>query len=391
MKKTLLALLLISLAGNFSVFAQEEDDDKDGSRQKFEMVYDVETTPVKSQGRTGTCWSFATTSYIETELIRMGKGEFDLSEMFTVRNTYPLKAQKYVRYHGMSNFGEGGQAHDVLNIFSTVGAVPESVYGGKVVDSAKYNNGELQSVLKGILDGVLRRRGGKLSPVWKEVCEAALDIYLGKTPDEFEYDGKTYTPKSFAQSLGLNPEDYVEFTSYPDAPFYSQYELDLPDKWVHELYYNVPIDDIVAIMDFALENGYSVAWDGDVSEKGFDMKKGYAIVPVDKKDDDKKEDKDSDDEDDEELLPEEEKEVTQEIRQDAFNDFTTTDDHLMHTVGLAKNQNGEKFYFTKNSWGEKGKYDGFIYISEPYVRLKTVAIMVHKNAIPDEIKNKLGL
>lgn len=378
-------LLFVVLFVPFIISAQGK---KKKDAYEFEMIYEVKTTPVKNQAKTGTCWSFATTSFVETELIRMEKGEHILSPIFNVRYTYPDKAANYVRYHGETNFGMGGQAHDVTHVIKNYGFVPDEIYNGKNINEDEHNHGELDAMLKSIVDVVTKNKGGKVTPRWKEVFESTLDIYLGVPPTEFTYQGKTYTPKSFVQSLGFNPDDYVELTSYSHHPFYTQFELEIPDNWTEDKYYNLPIDELVKIIDYALENGYSVAWDGDVSEKEFEKKKAYAIVPADEIADDSQ--KEDDDEEKNEG-PIKEKIISQEMRQESFDNYTTTDDHLMHITGLAKDQTGAKFYYTKNSWGTKDrKYNGYWYMSEPYVRLKTIAIMVHKNAVPAEIRNKLG-
>ncbi|MCF8243352.1 MAG: aminopeptidase [Melioribacteraceae bacterium] len=375
-----------------NIISQDDDEkNEDKDKQQFEMIYEIPTTPVKSQDRSGTCWSFATTSFVETELLHMGKGEHDLSEMYFVYFPYLEMAEKYMRYHGSFNFGPGGQAHDVMNVIREFGFVPETSYTGKIVDPEIHNHSEMHSVLNSMLDAAMKRRGGKLSPVWDDAFKAVLDIYLGKLPEKINYDGNEYTPKEFSDALGFNPDDYIEFTSYESYPFFEKVNLEIPDNWSHDLYYNLPIDELISVMNYALENGYSVDWDGDVSEKEFSMDEGYAIVPAEKDEDENDEEDMEEEELDEEENegPEKEKEITQEMRQETFDNFSTTDDHLMHITGLAENQNGSKFYLTKNSWGEKGKYDGFIYMSEPFVRLKTVAIMVHKNAVPDGVKNKL--
>ncbi len=354
---------------------------------EFKMVKEIKATPVKNQATTGTCWSFATTSFVETELIRMGKGEHILSPIFNVRYSYLPKAVNYVRYSGSANFGMGGQAHDVMNIIKQYGFIPEEVYNGMNIGEDKHNHAEMDGVLKAIADAITKARGGKITPRWQEVFESTLNIYLGTTPKEFSYQGKTYTPKSFVDSLGFNPDDYVELTSYTHHLFYTKFDLEIPDNWSKDQYYNVPINDLMQIIDTALTKGYSVAWDGDTSEKEFDRKKGIATVPI--KEDESSDSKKEDDEEDRRIK---EETVTQEMRQETFDNHTTTDDHLMHLTGIAKDQTGAKFYYTKNSWGIKDKkYDGYWYMSVPYVRLKTIAIMVHKDAIPAELKTKLGI
>ena len=347
----------------------------------FSILYSVETTPVKHQGKTGTCWNFATQSFLETELIRMGKGNYDLSEMYLVRNIYPIKVEKYIRYHGLTSLGQGGQAHDVMIAMDKYGLVPEEIYPGKSSSEELHNHLEMVAVLKGSMDAIKNSKG-KISDNWKKVCESVLDIYLGENPESFEYNGIEYTPQSFADYLDINSEDYIELTSYMRYPYYEQSVLEVPDNWTNNEYYNVPIDDLMAIIDNAIENGYSVVWDGDTSEKTFYRKKGYAVIPVDNENE-------SDDENLKE--PEEEQIITQEMREESFDNFQTTDDHLMHITGIAEDQAGTIFYYTKNSWGTKNIFDGFWYMSESFVRLKTIAILVHKDAVPDDIRKKLGI
>ncbi|MGE5341159.1 MAG: aminopeptidase C [Candidatus Omnitrophota bacterium] len=355
----------------------------------FKTVTEVKCTPVKNQYRTGTCWCFSTVSFIESELLRMGKGEFDLSEMFVVRQAYPQKAMRFFRMHGMANHSSGGQAHDVLDVLRAYGMVPETVYTGMRIDEKRHNHGEMVSVLDGILDAVMKNKGQRVTPRWLDAYRAVLDVYLGNVPTEFSYNGNTYTPRRFADEvMGINPDDYIEFTSYTHHPFYQKCWLDIPDNWTYNAnYYNIPIDDLERTIDHALKSGYSVIWDGDVSEKEFESKKmGFAVVP----------EKDWDDktyrEQEEDLTgPVKEKAISQEMRQHTFDNWTTTDDHLMHVVGIAQDQNGEKFYIVKNSGGTQRANGGYVYLSRAYFRLKTVALMVHKNAMPEDLKTRLGL
>jgi len=379
--KSILQIVLISFLMPLFLYGQGK---KKKDIYEFTMTYEVATTPVKNQSKTGTCWSFATTSFIETELIRMGKGEHILSPIFFVRYSYPPKTVNYVRYGGNTNFGMGGQAHDVMNVIKQYGIIPEEIYTGQNINEEEHNHGEMDGVLKAIVDAVVKKKGGKITPKWNELIESTLDIYLGVPPKEFSYKGISYTPLTFAKALGFNPDDYVELTSYTHHPFYTMVDLEIPDNWSKDKYYNIPIDELVQTMDYALEKGFSIAWDGDVSEKSFDKKKGIATIPA--------EDTSEDQEDSKDEKPVKEKIVDQMLRQETFDNQTTTDDHLMHITGLAKDQTGAKFYYTKNSWGIKDKkYNGYWYMSEPYVRLKTIAIMVHKDAIPPIIRTKLGL
>lgn len=319
----------------------------------------------------------------------MGKGEHILSPMFNVYYSYLPKAINYVRYSANANFGNGGQAHDVMNVINKYGFIPEKVYSGMNIGEDKHDHAEMDGVLKAIADAISKARGGKITPRWREVFESTVNIYLGAIPKEFSYQGKTYTPKSFAESLEFNTDDYVEFTSYTHHPFFTKFDLEVPDNWSKDQYYNVPVNDLMKIIDNALMSGYSVAWDGDTSEKYFNRKKSVSIVPLEEElpvvDEAKKEDET-------EGKPESEKMVTQQMRQESFDNHTTTDDHLMHLTGIAKDQNGTKFYYTKNSWGTTDKkYGGYWYMSEQYVRLKTIAIMIHKDAIPEELRTKMGL
>jgi bleomycin hydrolase len=381
------ALLLIPL----SINAKKDKPAKETKNPVHVFTIDKELkhTSVKDQYKTGTCWAHATLSFLESELIRTGKGDFDLSEMFIVRHTYPEKAWLYYRNHGNANFEEGGQAHDVFNVMKKYGIVTQTAYPGLNYGSEKHNHGEMFALLKGMLDGMLKVEGGKVTPRWKDAFEAVLDVYLGKLPEQFDYQGKSYTPVSFFKDvLQLNLDDYIELTSYNAYPFYQKCVLEVPDNWIHSGdYYNIPIDDLEKIIDYSINNGYTVAWDGDVSEHEFSSKKlGYAVVPAKEWDE-----KTMAEQDAEIIEPEPEKDITQDLRDKTFNDFSTTDDHLMHIVGLAHNQKNTKFYYTKNSGGTDRKYDGYVYMSRSYVRLKTLAIIVNKHALPPDIATKLGI
>ncbi len=389
MKKTyfLLFVLFSFLFVQNTSLAQTKKKKSEEDVYKFEMIHQVKTTPVKNQAKTGTCWSFATASFIETELLRMGKGEHILSPMWFVRHAYPEKAQRFVRYSGSTNFSVGGQAHDVMNVIRKKGMVPEANYKGMNIGEEEHNHGEMAEILDSYVNAVKRNKGGKITPKWQEGFESILDIYLGKSLNQFNYLGRNFTPTSFRDSLGFNPNNYVEFTSYTHHPFYSKFDLEIPDNWSHDDYYNIPFGEMIALIDTALARGYSVLWDGDTSEKGFDRKKGIAIIPqveieeIEKDADEKKTEE-----------PVNEKFITQEMRQETFDNQATTDDHLMHITGMAKDHRGYKFYYVKNSWGTKDKkYNGYWYMSEIYIRLKTVAIMVQKDAIPGWLKNKLKM
>ncbi len=353
---------LVFMSGN--LFGQKHPD--------FTITHQVKTTPVKSQDNTGTCWAYTTVSFVETEALRKGKKMYDLSEMYIVRQVYPVKADYFVRLHGLGNFSQGGQAHDVTNAVEAFGIVPQSIYPGLPHGQIYHNHTKLEKYLKYIVEDAAEEKE-RLNDSWKYMFNGVLDAHLGKLPESFEFDGKTYTPKTFAnEALDFQPADYVEFTSYMHHPYYSKFDLEVPDNWSHDDYYNLPIDELMSVLDYALENGYSVAWDGDVSEDGFNHLKGRA-----------------------ELSEIDEKHIkaegVQQYRQDTFDNFTTTDDHLMHIVGLAEDAEGNKYYLTKNSWGNSNNYGGYLYMSEDFVKIKTIAFMVHKDAVPKETAKQIGL
>lgn len=382
----LLIFVLIPLSVNAG--ARKSKKKKNEAVYEFKIIEEVKRTPARNQYRTGTCWCFSTVSFLESEVLRVGKEEVDLSEMFVVRHTYPQKVTNYIRLHGKANHSQGGQAHDVINQVRRFGIVPEEIYSGQRINERRHNHGEMVAILGSFADAVLKRRGKRVTPRWLEAYEAVLDVYLGTVPKSFTYKGKTFSPKSFADSLGLNMDDYIELTSYSHYPYYKKCRLEIPDNWDYNSdYYNVPIDDLERIVQHALKNGHSMVWDGDVSEKEFSSsKKGYAVVP-----EKAYEDKTRAEREEKVIEPIKEKNVTQEMRQETFNNFTTTDDHLMHFVGLAKDQNGTIFYLTKNSGGLDRPYKGHLYMSNSYFRLKTTAVLINKHALPDDIKEKLGI
>ena len=367
---------------------------------QFTDVCRVPATPVKNQASTGTCWCFATTSFMESELLRMGKGEYDLSEMFIVRQKYMNQLNdNYIR-QGEGNIGQGSLSHTFMNAFRQVGIVPEEVYSGINYDSDRHNHGELVRYMGAIANEAVKMR--KRSPEYNELIQSLFDIYLGKVPEKFSYKGKEYTPQSFAASLGLNMDDYVELTSFNHHPYYQKFEVEVHDNWEHYQQYNLPLDELIEVQDYALQHGFTVCWDGDVSEKGFSFKNGVAINPEVKKVEDysttdrarfeKMDEKERLDEVYKFEHPYPEVNVTQEVRQAGFESYVTTDDHLMHLTGIAKDQNGTKYYITKNSWGtERNTFGGYLNMSESYVRAKMIYIMVHKDAIPKAIKAKLGI
>lgn len=398
--RSFLSLVLLLATALASGQKNSSSSAKSGDGYQFTPVVSVKATPVKNQASTGTCWCFATTSFIESELLRMGKGEYDLSEMYIVRYNYADRLRDNFQQHGKGNLGQGSVGHDWIVEFVKNGVVPDEVYTGLNYSLPNHSHGELNSFVNAIAAVPVQRN--RESDQYLGIVDAVLDTYLGKVPVNFTYKGVGYTPKSFTASLGINPDDYVEITSFTLFPFYSQGVVPIPDNWRKMSYYNVPLDELISIMDYSLNNGYSVSWDGDVSEKGFSHGKGVAIIPeLDKTDQYSPADKARLGKMTREELTAEaykfgrpfpEVKVTQESRQEGFDNKSTTDDHLMHLTGIVKDQNGTKYYVTKNSWGtERNPFGGYLNMSESYVRAKTIAIMVHKNAIPAEIKTKLGI
>jgi len=354
---------------------------------KFKIEKQINATGVKNQYKSGTCWSYSGLSFFESELIRMGKGEHDLSEMFIVRNTYSKKADKYVRMHGNGNFAAGSVFHDVTNVIRESGMVPNEVYLGNPEYNGKNVHNEMDGILAAMVAAVIKNPNGRLSDEWKKAYEATLDVYLGKIPSEFEYKGKKYSPKSFSNSMGINPDDYIEITSFTHHPFYSKFALEIPDNWSWDAVYNVPLADFQKIMDNAINTNYGIAWASDISEKYFSFTNGIAYVPEKEYDEMTQAEKDS-----MFTKPAPERVITQELRQQSFDNYTTEDDHGMHIIGIARDQDNTKYYLVKNSWGEeRNDCKGYFYATENYVLLKSTCIMVHKDAVPKDIAKKMGL
>lgn len=401
MKLKFLSVGLLAVGIAFSASAGVKKE-KNQEAYQFTDIKRLPATSVKDQHRSGTCWSFSGLSFIESEMIRLGKPEVDLSEMFVVYNCYSDKAKRHVRMHGNFNFGGGGAFHDVTYVLKNYGIVPEGVYEGLNYGEEGHTHGELDAVLNDYVTAVIKNKNKKLTPVWHKGFDGILDAYLGAKPEKFEYKGKEYTPKSFAKDfVGVNPDDYIEISSYTHHPFYEKFIIEVPDNWLWDEVYNVPMEEMMQIMEDAIMDGYTIGWASDVSEKGFMYRKGIAIVP----ETETKNMTDSEISKWESLSktekaaklsgdagPVKEKVITQEMRQVAYDNYTTTDDHGMHIVGIAKDQKDNKYFIVKNSWADdSNKYNGYFYASYPFVAYKTMSFMIHKDALSKEMKSKLGL
>ncbi len=389
--------VLIAALGLMSLSAVAQDAPKEEGFV-FTTVKENPITSIKDQHRSSTCWSFSSLSFLEAELLRMGKGTYDFSEMFVVHHTMVDRAVNYVRYHGDAPFGPGGSFYDVMYCLKNYGLVPQEAMPGIMYGDSLPVHTELDAVATAYVQAIGKGRFSKLTPVWKNGISAIYDTYLGKYPETFTYEGKEYTPKSFGESLGINPDDYVSLTSYTHHPFYTQFAIEIQDNWRNGLSYNLPLDELMEVMDNAVRTGYTFAWGSDVSEQGF-TRDGIAVMPdADRASEMSGSDmarwiglNAADKRKEMTTKPMPEMEITQEMRQIAFDNWETTDDHGMVIFGLAKDQTGKEYFMVKNSWGLSGKYNGIWYASKAFVAYKTMNILVHKDALPKDIKKKLGL
>lgn len=369
-----LSILWISFISTYS-FSQ----DVEVRKYSFINIKENKFTPVKNQAATGTCWNFSTTSMIESELLRKGIGEFDLSEMFIVRNIYKEKAQNYILRQGTAQFGPGALGHDLIRGIATYGAMPEAVYSGLKENQKDHNHNKLDDKLKKYCDSILKQL--QINPDWMTGFEKILDEELGKVPHTFNYNGKTFTAKSFATDiLKFNADDYVNLTSFINESFYKPMIVQVPDNFSNGMYYNIPLEELVQLTKTAIKNGFTILWDADVSNRGFNQKQGVALLLKDEKNFPKF------------FNPEmEEKDYNATYRQKLYEELITQDDHLMHIVGLKKTETGKEFFEVKNSWGDIGNYNGFIQVSEAYFAVNTISLVVPKAALAKEFLTKIQI
>ena len=399
MKKTF--LLAIAAMMTLGVFADDQKKEKDPNEPVFTTIVANPITSIKNQARSGTCWAYSTLAFFESEILKKTKKNIDLCEMFVANKDYMDRAILKVRMHGDAQFSQGGSAYDVFYVLKNYGICPEDAMPlpGTMYGDTLNNFNQFFKVMEPYVDAIAKSESKKLNQTWKVGFQGILDAYLGKCPETFTYEGKNYTPKTFANSLGLNWDDYVSITSYTHYPFYTEFPVEVQDNWRQGLSWNLPIDEMARIIDNAIRNGYTVAWGGDVSEDGFtrnglallydakgeslegsDMAKWLKLSPYEKMN----------------KLTElginaPEMTPTQEKRQEEYDNWTLTDDHGMLICGIAKDQNGKEYYMVKNSWGETGKYKGTWYMSKNYIVAKTMDYMVNKNAIPKDIRKKMGI
>lgn len=400
--KKIIALALLAVVATGANAKGKKQPKVDPNKPVFTIVKENPITSVKDQNRSGTCWAYSTLSYFESEILKSTGKTYDLCESFVANKDYMDRAIQVVRYHGDMQFSQGGSAYDVYYVLKNYGICPENAmpFPGSLYGDSLNNFNEFFSLLEPYVEGIATNKASKISGQWKVGFQGILDAYLGKCPENFTYEGKNYTPKSFASSLGLNMDDYVTITSYTHHPFYSQFVVEVQDNWRNPASYNLPMDEMMQIIDNAVMNGYTVAWGGDVSEPGFtrdglaymidakkmqslqgsDMARWLGLSPAKRRN----------------LIDSlgcnvPEVQATQEMRQERFNNWELTDDHGMLIYGIAKDQNGKEYYMVKNSWGETGKYKGTWYMTKTFIAANTMDYMVNKNAIPANIRKKMGI
>lgn len=399
MKKILFGIMALSITAN--AMADDKVVIPDSTGFKFKDTKVIKSTPVKDQFKSGTCWCYSTNTFFENEILRKTGKEIHLSEGFVVNHCYLDKAVKYIRMDGKINFAQGGGTADVPYVWKNYGMVPLEAYTGLTYEDKKFNHSEMVDALTGYVNVINKNQQKKLTPAWIEGFQGILNAYMGKMPESFVYEGKTYTPKSFAESLPIDLNDYISIASFNHHPFYEPFILEVADNWLWYSFQNVPVDELLEITNYAVDNGYTVAWAADVSEPGFKYRKGYAVLPVDKEVPDLKgsdmarwlqlSNKDRETEKWDIKGPVEEQVVTQESRQKMFDNKETTDDHGMVIVGKAVDQKGNRYFKVQNSWDTNQLYNGYFYVSEAYFKAKTMDIYLNKEAIPSSIKTKLGL
>ena len=400
--KRLLTFALAALVCLGASAAKKAPEKKKDNKPVFTTIKEIPITSVKDQNRSGTCWDYSTLSYFEAEILKATGKKYDLCESFVANKTYMERATQVVRFHGDCQFSQGGSAEDVLSTMKNHGIVPEGTmpFPGSLYGDSLNNFNEFFSLLEPYVAAIAKSDAKKISNQWKVGLQGILDAYLGKCPEKFTFEGREYTPKSFMASLGINLNDYVSITSYTHHPFYSAFAVEVQDNWRFPLSYNVPMNEMMQIIDNAIEQGYTIAWGGDVSEDGFtrsglayaiDTKQTQSLAGSDMakwlKLDKKKKSNiiDSLGYTVPEIVP------TQQMRQERFDNWELTDDHGMHIYGVAKDQNGKEYYMVKNSWGESGDYKGTWYMTKAFIAANTMDFLINKNAIPAEIRKKLGL
>ena len=400
MKKLFLFALLAMMT--FNAQAEEKKDSAASNKPVFTTIKENPITSIKDQNRSGTCWDYSTLSFFEAEILKATGKTYDLCESFVANKTYMERAIQVVRYHGDCQFSQGGSAEDVLATLKAHGICPEDAmpFPGSLYGDSLNNFNEFFALLEPYVAAISKSTAKKISNQWKAGLQGILDAYLGKCPEEFMYEGKKYTPKTFVKSLGINLDDYVSITSYTHHPFYTAFAVEVQDNWRFPLSYNLPMDEMMQVIDNAIEKGYTIAWGGDVSEDGFtrsglayavdgkatqslrgsDMARWLKLAPAKKRDV-----IDSLGVNVPEIVP------TQEMRQERFDNWELTDDHGMLIYGVAKDQNGKEYYMVKNSWGESGDYKGIWYMTKTFIAANTMDFLVNKNAIPKDIRKKLGI